>query len=71
MAPLGQSALFKWEELIMQVAEMGGVDTRANDKFRQQLKEQGFVNIVYGSMNGRLANGRKLRRRNKLEKRLR
>ena len=30
----------------MQVAEMGGVDTRANDKFGQQLKGQGLVNIV-------------------------
>ena len=41
-----ESALFKWAELIMRAAEMGGVDTRANNKFSQQLKEQGFVNIV-------------------------
>lgn len=39
-------ALFKWVDLLLQAADMGGIDPKANNKFGQHLKEQGFVNIM-------------------------
>lgn len=40
------SAPFQWVDLLMQAVEIGGIDPKANNRFGQHLKEQGFVNIV-------------------------